>query len=243
MDLPRASEPGESEPELEREEWNLSSTAATHFMSEAVSSPSDPGLDSELWSVAATLIDAHRAPFRAERPDCINAPGRWDFMISYTQRNPAAELIAETLHSSMLKRGKTVWLDVKMKQLNTTAMQEAAQNSGCILAIVTGPCARAEPVVGEQPADNAYFKRDACLDELRWARQAGIPIQPVIHADDKKRIDDLLMLAPEDLKDLKEVDIIHLDRSRPNYWERGVTEILENVDHLQLTPTSFQGSH
>ena len=43
----------------------------------------------------------------------------------------------------------------------------------------------------------------------------------------------LLALAPEDLKGLGSVDFIHLDRSRPRYWEAGIDDILENVADLQ----------
>eukprot|EP01045_Picozoa_sp_COSAG04_P007421 COSAG04_NODE_388_length_15249_cov_7.616502_4_plen_3423_part_00 len=162
----------------------------------------------------------------------LNEPGHWDAMISYTQRNPAAELLAEGLYSSMRERGKTVWLDVKMRKLNEAAMKEAVQNSRCVLAIITGPCVRADPAEGEQPEENAYFKREYCANELRWAREAGVPIQPVILADDKKHIGDLLKLAPEDLKDLGSVDFIHLDRSRPSFWKAGIDDILSNVADL-----------
>eukprot|EP01046_Picozoa_sp_COSAG06_P007956 COSAG06_NODE_397_length_16244_cov_230.792320_16_plen_322_part_00 len=170
----------------------------------------------------------------APRPDAINPPGRWDAMISYTQRNPQAELLAEALHSSMEKQlgDHTVWLDIKMDKLHEAAMQEAAQNSHCIIAIVTGPHTRDDPAHGEKPEDNAYFMREYCVKELRWARKIGVPIQPVILADDKKRIHELLALAPEDLHDLGRTDFIHLDRSRPAFWQTSVDEVLKNIADL-----------
>ena len=172
-------------------------------------------------------------PFAAgHAPEPINAPGHWDAMISYTQRNAKAELLAEAVYSSMRERGKAVWLDVKMNQLNEAAMREAAQCSKCIIAIVTGAHARPNPEDGEQPEDNAYFKRDYCVNELRWAREAGIPIQPVVLPDDKSRIGQLLGLAPADLKDLGKVDFIHLDRSRTSYWNAGIDDVLDSVDRL-----------
>ena len=79
-------------------------------------------------------------------------------MISYTQRNPEAKLLAAELYTSMRERGKTVWLDTKMGKLNEAAMKEAATNSRCIIAVVTGACPRAEPDEGEKPEDNAYFQ-------------------------------------------------------------------------------------
>lgn len=105
-------------------------------------------------------------------------------------------------------------------------MKEAAQNSKCILAIVSGT---------ERAGDsdeNAYFKRPYCCNELRWAREVGVPIQPVILADDKKRIGEFIGQAPEDLKDLGGVDFIHLDRSRPAYWQVGVDEVIKGADAL-----------
>ena len=147
-------------------------------------------------------------------------------MISYTQRNANAEVLAESLYATLRERGRTVWLDIKMDQLNEAAMKEAAQNSRCILAIISG---------AERAGDsdeNAYFKRPYCCNELRWAREAGAPIQPVILADDKKRIGEFIGQAPEDLKDLGGVDFIHLDRSRPAYWQVGVDEVMKGADAL-----------
>ena len=113
-----------------------------------------------------------------------------------------------------------------MEQLNEAAMKEAAQNSKSILAIISG---------AERASDsdeNAYFKRSYCCNELRWAREAGVPIQPVILADDKKRIGEFIEQAPEDLKYLAGVDFIHLDRSRPAYWQVGVDEVMKGADAL-----------
>ena len=61
-------------------------------------------------------------------------------------------------------------LDVTMSKRNEDARKEAAQHSRCIIAIVTGAHSRDEPDDGETPEDNAYFKRQYCMNELRWAR-------------------------------------------------------------------------
>ena len=63
-------------------------------------------------------------------------------------------------------------------------MREGVENSEIFLAIIT-----------EQ-----YFTREFCIMELRWAREAGKPIQPVIRAEDKQRIGEFLDMAPTDLK-------------------------------------------
>ena len=113
-------------------------------------------------------------------------------------------------------------------------MKEAAQNSKCIIAIVTGSHVRRESVsaVGERPELNAYFNRPYCVSELRWAREVGVPIQPVVRMGDKQRIGELLGFAPPDLKDLgATTDFIHLDRSRPEFWEAGIGVVLRNIEN------------
>ena len=40
-----------------------------------------------------------------ERSSCINSPGRWDVMISYTQRNANAKRLAAKLYSGLRERG------------------------------------------------------------------------------------------------------------------------------------------
>ena len=104
------------------------------------------------------------------------------------------------------------------------AMKEGVQGSHCVIAIITG-VERAS-----DPEDNAYFRRPYCVNELRWAREAKKPIQPVIIPEDKGRIGELLQLAPVDLQDLGQVaDFIHLDRSRSSYWRAGMDDLLKNI--------------
>ena len=106
---------------------------------------------------------------------CINQPGAWDFMISYTQRNAASEAMAYKIRSELIERGHTVWLDVEMPQRDEAAMQEGVKNAGCVIAIVSGPA----------DDDAAYFRRPFCRSELRWAREASIATVPVVAAEDK----------------------------------------------------------
>ena len=80
---------------------------------------------------------------------------------------------------------------------------------------------------GDPPDTNAYFSRPFCVQELRWAREAGVPIQPVIRTMDKQRIGDLIAAAPDDLKDLRSTDFITLDRSDPDYWKIGIDKIIK----------------
>ena len=161
-----------------------------------------------------------------------NRPGHWDAMISYTQRNPEAAHLADKLYTSLQERGMRIWLDVKMDKLHEDAMQEAAENSKWIIAIVTGPYARQkrDQGKGETPEDNAYFGRELCVKEIRWARAAGVLIQPVVLGPDKGRIGELMKLAPNDLQDLgANADFIDVYSSRKAYWNATVGEILTNV--------------
>ena len=96
------------------------------------------------------------------------------------------------------------------------AMQEGVYNSRCIIAIVTGPA-------GD---DTAYFRRPFCLSELRWATHAGIPIVPVVAAEDKGSITEFLSDIPPDLKLLKSTNWEHIDRTDKDYFSLGVSKIL-----------------
>ena len=85
----------------------------------------------------------------------------------------------------------------------------------------------------DDPEVNAYFKREYCVKELRWALEAGVPIQPVIRAEDKASIGDFLDLAPEDLRHLGKTDWIDLNRNDRDYWEVGVKKMFRGIDKLQ----------
>ena len=66
---------------------------------------------------------------------------------------------------------------------------------------------------GAGVAGNAYFERDFCLKELRWAKAAGRYIQPVVDGADKGRIGEFLGMAPDDLRDLGSVDFVDLNQT------------------------------
>jgi hypothetical protein len=108
-------------------------------------------------------------------------------------------------------------------------MREGVQNCRCFIAIVTGPYNRAGAAEDENPEDSAYFKRAYCIQELRWAVEAGVPIQPVILREDKHRIGNLLSQAPSDLKHLGGVDFMAMD---PLIWNTCVDELLRKTAEL-----------
>ena len=153
-------------------------------------------------------------------------------MISYTQRNPVCEALAYKFSAALAKRGKSVWLDVEMRRRDEAAMEEGVKHSRCVIAIVSGPSKDPQNPDGN-PEDNAYFKRPFCLKELRWAVEAGIPIQPIVAAEDKAKISEFFADIPPDLQHLKGINWEHIDRKDSDYFELGVTKICKAFDkHL-----------
>ena len=106
------------------------------------------------------------------------------------------------------------------------AMREGVTNSTCCLAIITGSCLNPDRPEDDETS-NAYFSREYCVQELRWAREAGVFIQPIIRMEDKQRIGEFLSTAPPDLQDLGATDFIDLIRSDKRYWQVGVEKILD----------------
>ena len=90
-----------------------------------------------------------KVPVLAPRSNSLNVPGRWHFMISYTQKNTKAQLLVQKLYSSLLDRGFTVWLDIEMDAKGVPAMKEGVENSMVILAVITG--AGSDDENGAQP--------------------------------------------------------------------------------------------
>jgi hypothetical protein len=171
---------------------------------------------------------------RSPNPDALNQPGYWDVFISHTQRNAEGKLLALDLHNSLAVLGKTSWLDVKMDKMSMDAMEEGVKNASCIIAIITDRCITEEDASDKGPEQNAYFNRWMCLQELRWAIKYGVPIQPVIRVEDKKKIGDFIKMAPDDLRFLGGVDWKHIDRSNKRYFDLGVDMLLEGVKDLIL---------
>ena len=75
-----------------------------------------------------------------------------------------------------------------------------------------------------------YFERPFCQSELRWAKAAGKPAQPVVDAADKTRIGEFLGQAPDDLRDLGSIDFIELHTSDPDHWALSVQKVLLKLE-------------
>ena len=149
----------------------------------------------------------------------LNPPGAWDFFISHTQKNGDAVALATDLYWSLRERGKEVWFDVKMDDRSAAGMEEGVRNSQCVIAIIT------------QGPDDAshYFRRPFCVNELRWALEAGVKVQPVVRVEDKGKISDFMSVAPDDLKLLGSIDWLEIIRSDKTYFSVGVDKIIAKL--------------
>ena len=159
--------------------------------------------------------------------------------ISYTQRCGQAMTLALEICIALEKAGYRVWLDFKMLDKSTTAVKNAIIKSNCVIAIITGPCENPE-WPDDSRESNAYFNRECSttgsISELRWAREAGIPIQPVIQASDNRNIVSMLQLAPADLRCLGETEFISLERSDVDYLDVGIRKVIRKVRNAKATP-------
>jgi len=150
-------------------------------------------------------------------------------MISYTQKNHTAAKLATSLYHKLREMGLNVWLDVEVDDKSEAAMQKAVEGAKFVIAIISD---------GAGVKGNAYFERDFCLKELRWAKAAGKYIQPVVDGADKGRIGEFLDMAPDDLRDLGSVDFVDLNQTDREYLQAGLKKILrkagEKLDDPEL---------
>ena len=115
------------------------------------------------------------------------------------------------------------WQDVRMNKIDTTAMKEGVLNSKCCVAIVTGPCINPDRPT-DNPEENAYFRREYCNLELRWARDAGKKIVCVVRMEDKDKVEDFFRDAPDDLQYLKD-HVVLFDRNDGDYQNIAVQRV------------------
>ena len=95
-----------------------------------------------------------------------------------------------------------------MNKMDYAAMEAGVKGSWSLLAVITGPCVGHNSDVVS--VENAYFSREMCCQELRWACESDVPIIPLVRAEDKHHILNLLTLAPNDLRGtIKRLDFIH----------------------------------
>ena len=170
-------------------------------------------------------------------PDALNSPGFWDVIISHSRRCAAAVTLATEAATWFESQGMTVWLDVRMSDRSTAAMEEGVKNSKYFVAVVSGPCINNDQP-NDPPEGNSYFRREYCVKEIRWGQEADKFIQPILRLEDKGKIGEFLSLldAPlrvdgteQDVSDLKKLgttDWIDLNRNDNEYWNLGMKKVL-----------------
>ena len=106
--------------------------------------------------------------------------------------------------------GLSVWLDVKMGERDMDSMERGIRKARKVLIFIT----------------ESYFKRDCCVQELRWARDMGKELVVCIDVKDKDRIREFVNSAPDDLKCIGSINMIDMNRGDKDYWETGVNKVL-----------------
>ena len=138
-------------------------------------------------------------------------------------------LLAEAIWGSLTSQhGLKVWLDVKMADKSEAAMEHGVRNSKMVIAIVNRAALNPDRP-DDYPAHNTLFQRAYCVQELRWAKEAGKIIQPTIRFEDKQNIGDMMSLAPDDLQFMGETEFIELERNDGAYWNVGIRKLLERL--------------
>ena len=203
------------------------------------------------FRVAKEMLDA--VPILAVA-GALNAPGYWDVFINHSRRCAAAVTLATEAATWFEKQGMSVWLDVRMTDRSTAAMEEGVKNSKYFVAVISGPCVNND-APNDDPVGNASFRREYCIKELRWAQEAGKFIQPILRLEDKGNIGNYLSLldAPlrvdgqmQDLRNLKclgRTDWIDLNRNNQRYWDLGMEMVREALEASEVRAAQTRQSN
>ena len=111
-------------------------------------------------------------------------------------------------------------------------MKEGVQNSTMCVAIISD---------GDGTNGTAYFQRDFCKKELRWARDANVFIQPVINIEDKSRIGEFMQQAPEEFKFLGCINFLELYRGSVDFWETSVNGVVKVLNEERKKKMIYPG--
>ena len=179
--------------------------------------------NSRLWNIGINNIIQNLWA----QPVKYNLPGEWDLFLSHSRRNKNATALAAALDETCGEGDSVPWLDAKMDDKCGWAIKEGVQNSDLFVAIITGPCMNDRPQ--DDPINNAYFKCNNCLQELQYALEVGVPIQPVVHTEDVLRKAEFMALAPDEFQFLSELEWIELNRDDTKCWKNGVAQILRQL--------------
>ena len=139
--------------------------------------------EEEAAAIGLPMLESAGGGGGGKTPGAINSPGNWNAFLSHTQRDPNAKALASQLYIDCKKAKFSVWLDVQMDEKSEAAMKEGVRGSNVFVIIVT----------------EKYFTRRFCVEESRWAREAGKFILPLVHVQDKQRIGEFMGLRASPL--------------------------------------------
>ena len=81
-------------------------------------------------------------------------------------------------------------------------------------------------ITGGDDTESRYFQRPMCVDELKWAFEAGVKIVPVVIAADKPKVGEYIAEGIAAGIDLSACDFQHIDRSNPIMIEASLKSII-----------------
>ena len=81
-------------------------------------------------------------------------------------------------------------------------------------------------ITGGDDTESRYFQRPMCVDELKWAFEAGVKIVPVVIAADKSKVGEYIAEGIAAGIDLSACDFQHIDRSNPIMIEASLKSII-----------------
>jgi len=81
-------------------------------------------------------------------------------------------------------------------------------------------------ITGGDDKESRYFQRPMCVQELKWAIEAGVKIVPVVLVADKPKVGEYIAEGISVGIDLSACDFKHIDRSDPIMLEASLESIL-----------------
>jgi hypothetical protein len=232
-DVAMASAPSSSSLSSSSSSSSSSSLSSSSSASSSASSSSSSLSLSSPITTLPVISDFNQIEYQNDQRAATCAPhlngSAFDVFICHSRRDPRSVLLAEAIWGSLTSQhGLKVWLDVKMADKSEAAMEHGVRNSKMVIAIVNR-----EALNPDRPDDNpehtTLFQRAYCVQELRWAKEAGKIIQPTIRFEDKQNIGDMMSLAPDDLQFMGETEFIELERNDGAYWNVGIRKLRERL--------------
>jgi len=185
---------------------------------------------SNLWQKCASKILGAKSDQSAQEPISF------DFFLSYAA-GPGSEIAAK-LVSDLEARGKKCCLSHSVRAESESATQKALAQSACVLAIISDHntklhLAKSPILTSSEKALQSFIHREDCMDELLWAAESGIAVQPVVSMKDKERMIDLLdNRNGKVLEFLGTSNYVTMDFNDALEWKHGLVKILLARDEI-----------